>query len=343
MKWNKQQIFLTVVSTITIVLLVLGAIFQQEPHEKINGFLGLYAVSSNDTIVYLSYDQGVPEIYTHKDGKETLLYTGDISEQIIDMTFSEQADQLYFITGKKEVEEDIRTAVQAINLQSKQVETIFEKEAFMTELAIGPDDDAYIYYIQAHTVTNYSPIASKRPHEMDAYRYHIEKEEHSKLTHFQAYDMASLQVSHDEDTIYMTMESQDADTPDEIFEDTFQIWKLPFQQQRDLENMTPSMWEYDIQSMTIVPNEDGVVFSGVNNYAQGDIFEYELFYYEWNAEDYKRLTDLGGNAFRAIFSNENTMYFTVDKNFGRKNPSYHLYKMNIQDETYTEVELDHLS
>src|SRR5699024_4638158 len=135
------------------------------------------------------------------------------------------------------------------------------------------------------------------------------------------------------------MNSPDDLTAEEIFDDVFTTWEISFQDSQHLEAIPPKTWEYDISDMTLLPNKQGMIFSGVNNYQQNDTFEYELFYYEWGADDYIRLTEFGGNASRPTIHDEETVYFTVDENFAGKKPDYHLYKQNLADGAYTEIDL----
>lgn len=340
MKRN-QTIFLLTVSSITIVLLVLGFVFQQTTAERINGFFGMYDATDDGTIAYVIYDKSIPTIYLQKNQQTETMYTGKVDEKIVDLYVDTNLEALYFISGNQNKVDHPETSVIKLTIDTQEFETVFQSDNYINEIAFDSEDATYLYYIQSKAVTNYSPIAPKNPHEMDVYRYHLAKDEHSKLTHLNAYSMTSLHVVEEEETIYIQTEDITAETAEDIFELPETVYRIPYNDQRNMEAVRPPTWDRDIVGMGLLPNNQGMVFSGVHNSAEGGVFEYELFYYEWDAADYQRLTDFEGNATRAIIRNEQDLYFTVDLAFAKKNSDYRLYKMNLQDKKFDEIRLNH--
>src|SRR5699024_2949154 len=149
-------------------------------------------------------------------------------------------------------------------------------------------------------ITNYSPMAPELPHEMDVYRYHIASDTKSQLTHYNAYSMNSLHIDEAAEKMYIQMFDQSMLEDDLSKYEKSTIYELPLTNQRELTDVGPKSWDHDIAGMGLLANHEGMVFSAVNNYEQGGTFEYELFYYEWDAPDYERLTELQGNAERPI-------------------------------------------
>src|SRR5699024_3273967 len=149
---------------------------------KINGFLGIYDSTADGRIAYVYYEKGIPYLYVKEETKDTLLYTGEKAASITDIAFTENSKEVYFTLHDRDVDEKLETSIQSVTVDEQQVETIFKSDAFISEITIDPNDSASLYYLQADTITNYSPVAKKRPHDVDAYRYHLEKEEHDQLT-----------------------------------------------------------------------------------------------------------------------------------------------------------------
>lgn len=337
---GKQLIFFITISSMTVCLLIVGTLFNQTAAEKVNGFFGVYDVTTEGDIAYVHYDKGVPSLYLQSDKQSLLLFSGDESENIIDITFSESADEIYFVVGLKERVENPETTVMKLDLATTNVETVFTSNEYITEIAIDPADNSYVYYIQSGSVENYSPLATKRPHKMDVHRYQLETAEHFQLTHLNAYEITSLHVIGEEEIFYIQTQDVTAETAEEIFDYPDIVYRVPFNDKRNMTAISPPTWDRDIVGMTIDPQDEGMIFSGVHNFGQGTTYEYELFSYGWDTEEYERLTDFEGNATRPIFANDKDLYFVVDQAFGSKREDYHLYKMDFSDKQYVEILLE---
>jgi len=330
---KRNIIFLTTVTSITICLVVLGFIFQKTAAEKINGFYGLYDVTADEMIAYVSYEKGVPKIIGKEKDQERILYEGKENETIVDLAFSPNTKSLYYVQ-RYEDKENPNSAIYEIVLETGNVKQIVKESNYIIEITFDAESGEYLYYIQSSIITNYSPLAPELPHEMDVYRYHVESDAHTQLTHYNAYDMNSLHVDEAAEKLYIQMFDQSMLEDDISKYESSTVYELPLTNQREVIDVGPKTWEHDITGMGLLVNHKGMVFSGVNNFEQGDIFEYELFYYEWNAPDYERLTELQGNAERPINRINDTLYFVVDENFGSDQPAYHLYRMTMDDKQF---------
>ncbi|WP_163970393.1 TolB family protein [Oceanobacillus halotolerans] len=211
----------------------------------------------------------------------------------------------------------------------------------MTEIAFDTKNDDFIYYLKAGTFENYSPISSARPHDFDIHHYQISTDESKQHTDRKSYLMQSLQVSTEGNGIYFVMfDDANAETADDIFEAHQRIFYLSLDESDDLRVASKEGKNADIYDFTVTPNDEAFIFQAVNGTGEDGIYEYELFTYDRETGTEELLTNMREHTSNPVIGPDGeTVYFIVDKQFGRPSSDYYLYKMNMDGSGIEEVSL----
>src|SRR5699024_5614435 len=175
-------------------------------------------------IVYVSYHEGQQHIKFHQENQEQKTIPISEDKIILDIAFSPDGTSFIYSMAYKELEEDLQTTVNQVNVNTLKEETLFQEGGLITEMEYDPKDCQVIFYLQANTFENYSPIARANPHDFDIYSFHQDSGDHHQYTNFSAYSMGSLKISASEDVAYMQMfNNMDTETAEEIFDSKQQI------------------------------------------------------------------------------------------------------------------------
>lgn len=198
----------------------------------------------------------------------------------------------------------------------------------ITEAIFSKDSDK-VFYLKADVYTNYSPVASKAPHDFDIYMLNSETRNIERLTNMQAYKISSLTIH--ENQLYF-IKPKDAKTREEIFESGYHIYTLFINQPKEITEVAFERKEKDIYSFTISPDGKKILFTAIANRGNGKLFEYELYELDRRTGKVKQLTYLNAAVSNPIFSKRTTaIYFMVDLKFGSQRPDYRLYKMESDE------------
>lgn len=329
---------------ITILLIIFGFVFQKSDDEKQQGRTSIFDVSANGTIAYVAYDKGKAGIYLKRD-EETFdnpVLQLNTEQSIYDIVFTPDGSSLAFVSANKDVQTRLESSVKLLSLQTLTAEELFTDSALVTELAFDPQNQDMLFYLRAGTFENYSPIARAYPHEFDLYSYQRSSKSHRQFTELSKYSINSLTISPEGNSAYVQMPD---DTHVETAEDTFEmkqrIFQIPLDGPKDMSVLSNENWEKDIYDFVIIPDQHAMIFQSVCQTGEEGIYEYELFYYDWDNGEEKQLTYLKEHASRPMISPQNDkVYFMVDKQFGKRKADYHLYRMDIDGENMEEVTLD---
>lgn len=327
-----------IVLIVTFVLTLIGLFFNKNVNEKRNGLSGEFDVSSKGMIAYVHYTDGKPEfhLYDLEKSTETKLFELDVDKMIVDPTFSNDGETLTFIEMNKDLEDELQSVVYQVDLDSMQVNELFSAQAVVTEIEFSQTDESLLY-LKAEVFQNYSPIASKRPHDFDLFEYHVQKDEHLQHTNFKQYAMNSLTVAQDGESIFVQMLDEDeVETAEESFDMKMRVFNISLDGDKPVA-ISPKL-DVDIYDFTIEPNEDFMIYQAVSNPFSGETFQYELYKYDFETKEVQQLTELQEYAGHPVISRHmNKIFFIVDKRFGKKDADYHLYEMKLDGTEVTEI------
>lgn len=329
------------VAIITVLLIITGMVLRKSEDEKQNGLSGYFDVSKQGTIAYVHYSEGVPEIrlYDPEQGDDTRVLELDHDSVILDPTFSHDGSTITYIRAKKNLEEELRSEIYQINLTTNEKKEIFSASSAITEIELSPDEES-LFYLQASVFENYSPIASKRPHDFDVHEYSFSENKHIQHTNLKEYSMGSLNISDDGNSVYVQMGDVADETSEDAFDVTERIFKIPLNDPENMHIVSDPEREVDIWGFTLIPNSHDIIFKSVANHDDGGIFQYELYHYDTETKEEAQLTNLKEYATHPVVIPEmNQIYFAVDKQFGQIHADYHLFKMNMDGTDVKEIHI----
>ncbi|WP_220464475.1 TolB family protein [Paraliobacillus salinarum] len=329
------------ISLITIGLVIIGVLFDKEEIEKQQGLTSYYDVATNGTIGYVYYVDGKPGIYLTDQvsyPKEPIVQL-PVEKEITDISFSPNGKRLAYITNDKNQQESLKSEVYVIDLDTKNEHAHFVSDMLITEIEYDPKNPDTMYYLQAGTFENYSPIASARPHDYDVFGYQFSSQETKRYTNIKGYQISSLNVSSKDNSVYVQMmDDEGTETAEEYFSTHQRIFKIPLDQPNERYAVTNKDKQEDIYDFTLTSNEQTFIFSSVSNPEEGGTFEYELFSYDREKGEKKQLTALEEYTGNPVLGpNGDTIYFMVNKQFAQATADYHLYQMNLDGSNVREV------
>lgn len=344
MKRHSLIIILAIVSSITIILVILGFKFSKTEMEKINGFSGLFTISENGDIAFANYNKGETEVYLH--GKENNpILTLDAKKEITDMIYSPDGTALYYIVNDKELTQSskLESVIYFIDINSLQQKELLRENKLLTEITFDPKDEDILFYLGAEIFENYSPIARAAPHDFDIYSYSIKENDITRHTEFKKYSIDSLQVSHTEHIVYVQMADDfDAETADDIFEMKQKVFEIPLENPEKLNIVSDGAGVTDdIYDMFYIYQYDIIVFQAVSQTGADGIYKYELFELDLQNNKNTQLTYLTEHAAQPTYSaHDDQIYFIVDKQFAKQHSDYYLYRMNRDGSDIEELHLN---
>lgn len=333
-----------IVAIITVALIFIGLLFGKGEDEKQNGLSGHFDVSPQGTIAYVNYTDGKPGIYLYNSEQslEKKVVELENDKLILDPTFANDGSTLTYISTNKDLEEKLESAVHQHDLETKESKELFSAPSAITEIEFSPKGDS-LFYLQADVFQNYSPIASKRPHDFDVHEYNIAENEHIQHTDFKKYSMRSLTIAEDGQSVFVQMpDDEEVETAEDSFDLNLRIFQIPLDQPSNLKVVSDPNRKVDIYDFAVVPNETEFIFQSISNQDSGDIFQYELYKYNVETNEEQQLTNLKEYTVNPVISSDNKIYFMVDKRFGQRNADYHLYQMNMDGTEVKEIVLPNI-
>ncbi|WP_342536267.1 hypothetical protein [Sporosarcina sp. FSL K6-3508] len=337
---KKSLVFLLgSIAFLTALFVVLGFVFDKDENQKQNGLTEVYSVSSDGKIAYVVYEKGQANLYMTL--QEQPLIQLPVEKEIVDLTFSEDGKRLAFAVTNKDREQDAETDIHVVQLDSLEDEQILSVDSLITEVAFDPKNPELLFYLQAATFTNYSPVASKHPHDFDVHSYHLKEQTHTQYTDMKKYSMASLQVSSKDKSVFVQMDDdENVESADEVFSSSQRIFEIPLDDPDGKSIISSPVQEEDIYDFTLVPERQEIIYQAVAGTGENGIFEYELFAFNWKTYQTEQLTALKEHTTKPVLGPDAKIYFMVDRNFAGRSPDYHLYRMNMDGRNVEKVPLE---
>ncbi|WP_153731665.1 TolB-like translocation protein [Sporosarcina obsidiansis] len=325
---------------LTAVFIVLGLLFDKEENEKQAGLTDIYDVSSEGSIAYVVYEKGQANLYL--DGQKQSIVQLSVEKSIVDVEFSKDDKYLAFAVSDKDLEKNNNTDIHIIQLDSLEDQLVYSIDALITELAFDPKDSERLFYLQAGTFTNYSPIAAKYPHGFDVYSYHLGEQTHTQHTDLKKYSMASLQVSSDDELVYVQMDDDEGtQSAEEAFSTNQRIFEIPLDDPNEKSVVSSSEKAEDIFDFIVLPERQEFIYQAVAGTGENGIYEYELFTFNWKTNKTEQLTTLKESVSKPVRGSDDKIYFMVDREFGSRTPDYHLFRIDVAGKKLEEIPLDY--
>jgi Tol biopolymer transport system component len=324
---------------VTIILSVVGLFFNKSEEEKLNGLSGFYDVTEEGTIAYVHYTEGKPEIRLYNPEQFSVEKVVELEndQYILDPTFSADGSTITYISTNKDLEETLKSTVYQVNLETKENQELFSFASAITEIEFSENEET-LFYLMAEIFQNYSPIASKRPHDFDVHEYRFAEGKHLQLTEMKEYSMHSLHIAPDNKSVFVRMDEVADTTPEESFEVHQRIFEIPLTDPSKRMVVSDPNRKVDIFDFTMVPNNKEIVFQSIGNVDSGDTFQYELYKYNLETKEEEQLTKLKEYTANPVIR-RNQIYFMVDKRFAKRDSDYHLYVMNMDGTDVKEIQL----
>ncbi len=111
--------------------------------------------------------------------------------------FLPQGDKIIFLSKILETE---KSDLYSFDLVSKKITKLTDGKTYVTEATYMPGGNEIIY-CGAGTITNYSPLARRAPHDVDLYSIPITGGTPKKLTNFSAYEFSAITPNQKGDTL----------------------------------------------------------------------------------------------------------------------------------------------
>jgi dipeptidyl aminopeptidase/acylaminoacyl peptidase len=338
----KKKTIIWIVGTlafVTIALSVLGMFFNKSEDEKLSGLTGFYDVTEQGTIAYVHYADGKPEIMLYHPEQSIVEKAIELENDqlILDPTFSADGSTITYISTNKDLEESLKSTIYQFHLGTKENRELFSFSSAITEIEFSSDEES-LFYLMAGVFQNYSPIASKRPHDFDIHEYRFAEDKHIQHTEIKEYSMYSLHIAPDKKSVFVRMDEVADTTPEESFEVHQRIFEIPLDDPSKRKVVSDPNREVDIFDFTMVPNSREIVFQSIGNFDSGGTYQYELYKYNLETKEEEQLTNLKEYTTNPVIS-QNQIYFMVDKRFAQRDSDYHLYVMNLDGTELKEIQL----
>lgn len=324
---KKSLVFiLSSIALLTMVFIVIGVLFNKDENEKQEGMTDIYAISAKNEIAYITYHKGQATI--NLDSQQELVQLS-VEKEIADVTFSENGAQLAYVVRDKDLESYIGSDIHIIDLDSLEDEVVYASDNLITEIAFDPKYPEKLFYIEASAYTNYSPIASKQPHDFDVHSFDLMNDVHAKHTDSKKYSMGSLQVSAEKNSVYVqTNDDTYNETPEDVFVSKERIFEIPLGTPDKMSVVSSPVQAEDVYDFTLLPEKQSIIYQAVAGTGANGTYEYELFTFNWKTYKTEQLTTLKESTSRPALGPDDKIYFMVDREFGSREPDYHIYRIN---------------
>ncbi|MBK6825888.1 MAG: hypothetical protein IPG86_02955 [Chitinophagaceae bacterium] len=158
----------------------------------------IFDISPDNNSIVLAIANGpISNLYIFSLTEDKLTQLTDDKSYYSRPVYSPAGDNILFLSKNLEAE---TSDLYSINLNSKKITKLTDGKTYVTEGAFMPSGNEIIY-CGAGTITNYSPMARKAPHDIDLYSIKADGGNSKKLTNFHAYEFSDLNPNQRGDTL----------------------------------------------------------------------------------------------------------------------------------------------
>ena len=336
---TKIWVVISFLVSLTVICVLLGFKYQVPDMEKQEGLTGQFDISAKGDIAYVSYKKGKPTLWVKSSTAQQVTQLS-AKESILDLVMMPDGKTVLYVSSDKKLSKKSKSTIHQIDLKSGTDVVILKKDAIVTELVIDPKDEHRLFYLQADEYSNYSPGAILYPFNFDIHSFQLESKEDVRITEMNKYSMTSLQVSTEEDAIYIQMDDDlDVQTAEDTFETKGRVFKIHLAKPDHKMVISIPDETQDLYDFVLIPDRSELVYQAVAGSGADGILEYELFSYNWNTQHIQQLTELHAYAEYPMYGGDGKIYFVVDGEFGGMRPDNTVYRMNPDGSNVEEIVL----
>ena len=316
---------LLVTAIIAAIVLSVGVLwvldFFQTGPEKVGLADSVELSPDDDQIVFSYYQDGISSLYTASaDGTGVKLLAGMKDTSLLRPRYSPDGTKILFLAAPKR-KENRRQALYVMDRNGENLKQLTPWDSLVTEAGFSPNSNS-IYLLKAGVFKNYSPIASKRPHEYDIFSIDMDGNNLIKLTDRKEYLISDLSITADGKKLLYLHNTSNNRQPiciasadgKEVFSEIFP--KGSFR--------TP-----DVYCAALSPDNQSVAFSSIS--ASSDrFFEYELYTMNLKTLESRQLTKLRSHISSPVFFHkQGKIIFLQYINWPNKPPEYQIHTIDL--------------
>lgn len=320
---------------ILLFLILLGIGCLAGGSEGYSGFGESTDISPDDQEIAFVYEHnGVSAIYTApvSGGNAELEVEAAEGKSLLNPTFSPDGEKIAYVEQWEEGNEQPFGKLMIVDRTNGKIKEMTDEKGLVTEAAFSPDGQS-LFFLEAGVHTNYSPIASERPHEFDIYRVELDTEEIEQITAKAAYDMSDLDLTpNGEALMYRSYDGRD---------------QLIFQDLEDGgETTVTPIGDFDVDVPIIAapalsPDGEYVAFSDVARTSENGNYIYEGYRMDLETKQAEQITSFGEHVTKPVFfNNQNKLVVTVDKGFASSEPDYSYWVISADGEERERIQIE---
>jgi len=168
----------------------------------------IFDISPDNTSIVLAISNGpISNLYIFSLAGDVLTQLTDDKSYYSRPVYSQHGDKILFLSKNLAAE---TSDLCSIDLGTRKITKLTDGKTYVTEAVFMPDESEIIY-CGAGTITNYSPLAKKAPHDIDLYSLKADGGNSKQLTNFSAYEFSNLNPSKKGDTLLCKLSIKEGD------------------------------------------------------------------------------------------------------------------------------------
>ena len=333
---RKKIILVTIIFTGVMFFLV-GALCVSSglihTETKKEGLADSIDISPDDQqIIFSYYQNGIASLYTaNVDGTDVKFLTGMKGNSLLRPKYSTDSKKIVFITSPQ-YKENKQQSLFVMDRDGGNQKQLTPQEDLITEAIFSPDSHN-IYFLKAGIFKNYSPIASKRPHEFDIFSVGVDGNNLKRLTYEKGYDMSSLSITSDGQRLLCVKYGNDEQP----------LYISSVDGKETLYKILPkeNIGKPWIYYAALSPDNQSVTFSAVSESSKDTTYEYELYIMNLKTYEAEQLTKLQSHVSGPVFFHkQNKIMFLQNYNWPNNPPKYQIYTIDLNTKELKKINLD---
>jgi Tol biopolymer transport system component len=270
-------------------------------------------------IAYVVNGEGLQSLILadEKTGEAITLLNTHHDEELTDLEFDSSGKKMTYLVNSTD-----KSSLYSIDIDTLKTEELMTSKAPVPDTAEG---EGKIYFVKGefqHEDQDGNPF-----HYYDLYSYELKTGKSERLTEKNAFYISSLIYDQQNNRLYFNMHHSESGDPFEAAQSIYELSLSDFSMKKIDTGMR------DVFEMTHSPERNELVFKGIANPESASTFKYELFSFNLENKETKRLTFLEAYSADPVFSKSGQeVYFAYnDKIPGRNDAGYELYKLNREN------------
>ncbi|GED14785.1 TolB family protein [Aneurinibacillus migulanus] len=339
MRRKTKAIWIVAVALIGLFFLLGLGYGKEKPANGIyTGLLEAFDVKNEKAVFAYSLKGKVGIYISDLHGKNAKrLAEADEGEIIHHPVFSTDGKTVLYIATPED-REQVKSSLYVMNVDGSEKRKLYSIDSLITEAVFAPDSKT-IYYLQAETFTNYSPIARRDAHDFDLYSLDVSGGQPKRITSMKDYMLESLTVSPDGKEVYVTkQDDQHSKTAEDIFASKHKVFRIPLGHPEKIEPVLLQGIKEDVFNVEVSPDNRWMAFNSIANPGTNENFQYEMYVLDRQTGQTRQLTHLKKHAGAAVFDERSEwIYFMWDKKFGEGDPEHEWYRVSLDGKTVENI------